>query len=215
MNKNPIGSLIFGLLFAVVGYFVAFHFGKPILDNAKASAQWPSVEGIIERSEVTTSRSSGKNKKTMYTADIDYRYSVEDKEYRSSTIAFGGRVSSSSSSSAYAITKRYPVGQQVPVYYEPQKPENAVLEPGVTLMSYLVYGIGLLFLVIGGLMFAVSAGKLMLATVIVAGAATSVIGSGSRTDADDPAGRSSDPSSSGRHDGQTRPDDADDGFGIS
>ena len=38
MKRGLIGTLIFGLVFAPVGYFVAFYLGKPILDDARASA---------------------------------------------------------------------------------------------------------------------------------------------------------------------------------
>lgn len=214
MNNNPLASLFFGLLFAVVGYFVAFHFGKPILDNARASTTWPSVEGIIEQSSVSTTHRSGKNKKTMYAAEITYRYTVEAQEYHCSTVAFGGNGSSSSSQAAYALTKRYPVGQAVPVYYEPQKPENAVLEPGVTWASYAVYGIGLVFLVVGGLMSTVSAGYLAIGAMVVAGAVTGTIGKRRAAHDGDQPSWTSEPSSSRRDDSRSPPNDADDGFEI-
>ena len=87
-QSGPIGGLIFGLLFAVIGYFVAFTFGKPILDDAKASRDWPSVPGVITRSAVATKRSDGK---TMYSFDVVYRYQVEGRELTCSNVFFGGR----------------------------------------------------------------------------------------------------------------------------
>ncbi len=215
MNKNPLTSLIFGLLFAVVGYFVAFHFGKPILDNARASTAWPSVEGVIEQSSVSTTHRSGKDKKTMYAAEITYRYTVEALEYHCSTVAFGGNGSSSSSQAAYAVTKRYPVGQAVPVYYEPQKPENAVLEPGVTWASYAVYGIGLVFLVVGGLMTTVSAGYLAIGATVVAGAVTNTLGSGRATRESEQASWAGESPASRRTAPRSQSDRTDDGIEIS
>jgi hypothetical protein len=95
MNRNLVASLILGPIFAIVGYVVAFHLGKPILDNAAASKNWPSVNGAIVESNVSTRRSDGK---TMYSPNISYKYSVDGKEYRSSTIYFGDDGSSSSNS---------------------------------------------------------------------------------------------------------------------
>lgn len=173
MGKT-IGALIFGGLFAVIGYFVAFHFGKSILDNAKASEKWPAVDGVIEQSEVVTSR--GDDGDTMYAAEVLYKYTVDGREYQSDNVYFGGDYRSSSSSGAYEVVNRYPVGDTVKVHYDPDKPENAVLEPGVTWMSYLVYGIGLVFFIVGLLLVLGPICYLGLAALIVGGAASGAIG---------------------------------------
>ena len=59
MVRNRSGGvvvlLVFGAIFAIVGYIVAFLYGKPLLEHAKASKEWPSVEGVVERSKVATS----------------------------------------------------------------------------------------------------------------------------------------------------------------
>lgn len=172
--RKTIGALMFGVLFAVVGYFVAFHFGKSILDNAKASEKWPAVDGVIARSEVVTSR--GDKGETMYAAEVLYKYTVGDREYQCDNVYFGGDYRSSSSSGAYDVVRRYPVGDTVKVHYEPDKPENAVLEPGVTWMSYLVYGIGLVFFIIGLLLALGPICYFALAGLIVGGAAGGAIG---------------------------------------
>lgn len=152
-QSGLIGGLIFGLLFTVIGYFVAFWFGKPILDNAKASQTWPKTAGEITHSSVSTSRSrsNGKNK-TLYSFDVTYNYQVKGEKFTSSNVFFGGDASSSDSSGAYQITRRYPTGAKVDVFYDPKNPGSAVLEPGAHWQSYLVYGIGLLFLLVGFLL---------------------------------------------------------------
>lgn len=212
MKRGILGTLIFGLIFAPIGYFVAFYFGKPILDDARASTKWPSVEGVVERSEVATSRDS--DNKTMYSADVVYRYSVGDKEFRGSTVSFGGGFSSSSSRHAYAVTKRYPVGRQVPVYYQPEVPANAVLAPGVTWSSFLVFGIGLLFLVVGVLMLAGPACYIAIGTLVVAGAATGAIGRRKVTPEIDPTVRPADAVPARRSAASPKRDSEDDGFDI-
>ena len=169
-SLGPIGGIVLGSLFACAGFAVAFYFGKPILDNAKASESWPSVVGVNENSEVATSKSDGK---TMYSPDVLYVFTVDGRSYKSSTVSFGGDWSSSSSSSAYQVVNRYPAGMEVEVHYAVGEPSNSVLEPGVTWQSYLVYGFGLAFLGVGVLILGTSALRLVgfgfLITAVVAG----------------------------------------------
>jgi hypothetical protein len=175
-QSGPIGGLICGLLFAVIGYFVAFTFGKPILDNAKASRDWPSVPGVITRSAVATKRSDGK---TMYSSDVVYRYQVEGRELTCNSVFFGGNTSSSNSAAAYNVTGRYPEGAEVDVYYEPENPANAVLEPGTRWQSYIVFGIGLVFLIVGVLVLGSSLFYVLAAGAIIGGAAAGWLGGSS------------------------------------
>ncbi len=145
---GPIGSIFFGAVFLAIGLFVGFTFGKPVLDKAKASEQWPSVQGVVTHSEVTSHTSDGKR---MYSADVLYSYEVGGKSYEGSTIRFGGNNSSSSSSDAHETVAKYPVQREVPVYYNATAAYECVLEPGAFLSSYMVFGIGMLFAVVGGL----------------------------------------------------------------
>ena len=145
-RSGPIGTFIFSIVFCAVGYYVAFKIGKPMLETAKASADWPTIEATILSSEVVTKR---KDSKTMYSADINYAYEVENKKYKSNQIRIGGSTSSSNSSGAYDTTDKYPKGAKVEAHYNPDKPAEAVLEAGTTFMTHLPYYVGLLFLVLG------------------------------------------------------------------
>jgi len=173
MHKGILSGLIFGPIFALIGYFVAFHAGKPILDNARRSTEWPSVPGVVQRSKVATSTSDGK---TMYKADVVYKYQVGDRDYQCSTVAFGGDFSSSDSSWAHAVRDKYPAGSEVEVFYQPEEPANAVLEPGATWKSYMVFGIGMVFLVVGGLVVGSSLLFVVGAVLITGGAVSGLIG---------------------------------------
>lgn len=159
-----IAGLIFGPLFLVVGYVVAFMFGKPILDNARASRDWPQVTGTITKSEVHRSRKKGS---TMYSAEVVYDYTVEGKKLEGDTVWFGGNYRTSSDRGARDVVSRYPVGKQVPVFYNPQDPTLAVLESGAFLTSYVVFGIGLAFMIAGGLVTGGMAIKLLLGGLLV------------------------------------------------
>jgi len=167
-------ALGLGVLFTVVGYFVAFHFGKPILDNAKASTNWPTADGVIESSEVAKSTNSDGD--TMYSAEVVYQYEVNGQKLDSDNVFFGGDYSSSSRSDASGTVNRYPVGKEVEVFYDPDEPSNSVLEPGAKWMSYMVYGIGMVFLVVGLLVVIGPLCYLVLAAFVIGGAATGAIG---------------------------------------
>ena len=151
MAGRAAGTLIvlgMGVLFALIGGGVGFFIGKPILDNAKASESWPSVPGRVIESEVERRRNDGK---TTYSALVVCEYTVNGEQLECDDIWFG-QYSTSDRSEIGNIVRQYPVGQQVDVFYSPDDPTIAVLQPGVTTSSYLVFGIGMLFLGIGSLM---------------------------------------------------------------
>jgi hypothetical protein len=182
---GPISGLVIGILFSVIGCFFAFAIGKPILDDAKASRDWPSVPGVITRSAVATKNSGGK---TRYRYDVVYRYQVEGRELTCSNVFFGddvffgGDVSSRSSDTAYKVTKRYPEGAEVAVYYEPEDPASAVLEPGARWQSYVLFVIGLVFLIVGVLSLGSSLRSLfsmLAAGAIIGGVTASGLGGSS------------------------------------
>lgn len=145
---STIGSVIFGAIFLIAGYFIAFSFGAPVLENAKASESWPKTTATIVESKVEKSRSDGK---TMYSAQVEYKYEVDGQEYTNDTIWFGGNYSTSSRSGPQKTVAKYPVKKTVDAFYNPEEPSTAVLEPGAFFSSYLLYGVGWIFMIIGGL----------------------------------------------------------------
>ena len=121
--------------------------------RGQASTNWPTVEGRVTRSwvdEETSTRTEGNRRvtSTMYQARVDYEYEVDGRMRRSRRISFG-EYSTSDPADAEAIVGKYPAGGAVKVYYDPQMPERAALEPGVTFGNYFLLGIGLVFLFVG------------------------------------------------------------------
>ena len=138
----------FCLVFIGVGVGFSIY-GYNVLQNAKASAEWPAAKGIITVSEVTkhestTGTGTNKRRTVTYHAKIHYKYSANGKSYTSNNVTFG-----QSTEGAGEIVNRYPIGKKVKVFYNPQDPKVAVLEPGVSMASYLFLGFGILFTLMG------------------------------------------------------------------
>ncbi|PJB80880.1 MAG: hypothetical protein CO090_03805 [Acidobacteria bacterium CG_4_9_14_3_um_filter_49_7] len=149
-------NLFIGLIFLAVGIGLAW-WGKGMLNDAKASKSWPSVQGTVMESTLTSYKStsgSGSKKRstTMYKPQITYRYKIAGKEHVGDkvTMSDGG---SSSTSYAKKTIKKYPAGATVKVFYDPEVPADSVLEPGATLVSYVPFWFGLVFAIIGGFTF--------------------------------------------------------------
>jgi len=142
------GSLIFGALFIGAGYFIV-HLAVDAYRMGEASEAWPTVQGSVIHAKVVSSLRNGK---THYSADIQYAYRIDGKQYKSGRIdtSPGTGSSSSDSSGAYEVVHDYPVGRVVSVYYDPSKPWVSVLEPGMPTTTWLVFGIGCVFMLMGG-----------------------------------------------------------------
>lgn len=139
-------ALGIGTIFVIAGYCMLVFWGKPTLNNAKNSVNWPTTMGKVTESKVGSHRSDGS---TTYSADVTYSYTVNDYEIHSDRIWFGDNYSSSSRSVFEKIVRKYPPGKQVKVYYMPEDEFTAVLEPGAVTSSYIGFGMGLGFMVIG------------------------------------------------------------------
>lgn len=149
-NDLPGWISLFPLVFAGVGLLLMAVGGYQIY-RGQQSTQWPTVTGVITVSELgkhvdrnTDTRSTS----TTYSADISYDYVVDDVAYVNGNVHFGS-MNSSDPSMARAILKRYPVEKRVTVYYNPTRPQQAVLEPGVRVMAWILPAIGLLFATVG------------------------------------------------------------------
>jgi hypothetical protein len=146
-----VGTTLFAGIFFVVG-IAASYWGWTILRNARISNGWPATQGEIIASSV---RADTDEDGTTYHADVTFSYVVEDHRYSSETVSFG-QYGSSNRKHAEEIVRTYQPGEKVPVYYNPDEPKTAVLEPGVTTSSYMVLGIGLCFAILPAIIVPIS-----------------------------------------------------------
>ncbi|MBP7634050.1 DUF3592 domain-containing protein [Candidatus Ozemobacteraceae bacterium] len=139
---------VFFLLTGVLGGVMVGYFAK----SDYATLSWPSTSGTIVKSWVGE-RSEYKNGRThhMYTPRVRYAYRVG-----SSSQSFEGEeISSLVTSSgdrewADSVVASYAVGTRVTVYYNPDRPQEALLERGIhTWFILLFVGVALLFLGLG------------------------------------------------------------------
>jgi Protein of unknown function (DUF3592) len=107
------------------------------LRKAYRAKTWPTTQGkILSSGLAEVSDSDG----TTYKVAILYEYSVNGVSHRSDV----WRLRAGSSSFTKAATKaveRYPLGATVNVYFNPEDPADAMLEPGRVSWSLLLGGV--------------------------------------------------------------------------
>ena len=138
---NPLmGTSIFSPVFAVVGLFLVVKYLRH-RSKHQASETWIPAEGKVIQSRVREdfSTDSDGDSVTTYYPEVEYIYSFLGKEYQGDRIAFGPKIGGSRSRAEKIIAK-YSSGDMVTIYYDPNKPEESVLERKLSKTS-LVYGI--------------------------------------------------------------------------
>ncbi|HOY09751.1 MAG TPA: DUF3592 domain-containing protein [Candidatus Omnitrophota bacterium] len=137
-------TLIFSLFAAIGGGIV--YLGYLSYVKSRASQSWPAAQGAVVSSEVTAHRSRSRkgHHRTSYGADVRYEYSVNGVQYSSNKISFG-EYRTHNRGPAQATVDRYPPQAEVVVYYNPDKPEEAVLEPGKTGGIVILFIVGGMF----------------------------------------------------------------------
>lgn len=204
---GPVTALIIGVALAATGSMVTLWLGKPLRDEAVASASWPTTDGRIVRSTLQQRRDDGA---WQHTAEIDYEYEVAGTSFMGTRAWIGDDYWSSPGSEFRDAVQRYPVGRQVNVHYDPAEPARSVLEPGATWSSSIGYFVGLGLLIGGSLMLLAAIAPLLIMIVALAGS--------SRPEPRDEwhdFDRTPSPPSRGGRETSSRPvDDGDDGIRI-
>jgi Protein of unknown function (DUF3592) len=104
---------------------------------AAASARWPTVAGIVTTSgvieEVIEDKSNDDKsfirKIHRYQVDLRYAYQVGKRDFVGTAAGWGWTAIYGLRDVAEKAASRYQLGQPVTVYYDPEQPGNAVLEP--------------------------------------------------------------------------------------
>lgn len=147
MEYVGLGMVALGLLW-VAGFGWA-HFRA--VGKAKAAETWPTAAGRVISSEVveeeSTDREGGTS--TWYNPVVTYAYSAGGRELTSRRLRFGNYRSASRRKAESALAP-YPAGATPAVRYNPEDPEESVLEttrPGpiyliMALFGFLFVGFG-------------------------------------------------------------------------
>ena len=149
-QKKPlIGVLLFVGVFLYLGWeFVRQEIG--FVRGGSASESWPTVDGQIISSTITSTYSTGGSSEKN-TPVVEFEYSVEGKSFRGDRIRFATSTYADYKS-AEVVTKRYSVGRTVPVFYDPEDVSNSVLEPGKSGSRWYLIGIGIVIAAFAGKM---------------------------------------------------------------
>ena len=110
------------------------------LARNRSSFKWPTTQGKVVSSMVKT---IGFGDDVRQRAEIIYEYEVGEKKLQS------GRVSLSDDYSDAQLTdaqiqdkvKKYPIGEEVTVYFDPADPRESLLEPKQNTTMYLLMAV--------------------------------------------------------------------------
>ena len=133
----------------ILGFFVASGvlvtlWGVRIIVIARKTLKWPFVGGKIEESRINF----GAGDLLPY---IVFSYNIGEKNYQQQ-MTFPRDITPSQEFTKSYLEK-YPAGFLVQVFYDPNNPETATLEPGPAEGDWLILVVGLAMLVLGLLMF--------------------------------------------------------------
>jgi hypothetical protein len=148
MEYVGFGILLLGVIW-VAGFGYA-HFRA--VGKAKAAETWPTATGQVISSEIVEEESRDREggTSTWYNPVASYSYSAGGRELTGRRLRFGN-YRCASRKKAEAVLAPYPAGATPTVRYNPQNPEECVLEtskPGplyliMALVGFLFIGFGL------------------------------------------------------------------------
>ena len=131
-------AIILGLF--IIAGFVAVIWGWFIFAKARKTLRWPMVEGAIEQSAPTSEDND-------LLPHILFSYTVAAYNYQRILEFPDGTEPSPELATSYA--KKYPAGAKVSVYYNPDQPDQATLEPGLARGDWMIPAVGIIAMAFG------------------------------------------------------------------
>ena len=131
-------AIILGLF--IIAGFVGVLWGWFIIAKARKTLRWPMVEGAIEQSAPTSEAND-------LLPHILFSYTVAAYTYQRTLEFPDGTEPSPELATSYA--KKYPAGAKVSVYYNPDQPDQATLEPGLARGDWMIPAVGIVAMALG------------------------------------------------------------------
>ncbi|MBD3241160.1 MAG: DUF3592 domain-containing protein [Chitinivibrionales bacterium] len=120
------------------------------IDNhfrSSRSPSWLSTEGTVVATSIDE-RSSSESVGREYHVYVKYIYVIDGEYYASSQVGFTFPFNYGDRADAEKVVAKYPVGERVQVFYDPQRPQDACLEPGRTPLWFTGGAVVMLLLMI-------------------------------------------------------------------
>jgi len=127
---NPY-TIILGL-FTAAGLATSL-WGFAVIHKARRTARWPYIAGTIEKSNMSSEHDD-------LLPDICFSYIIADQTYLKNIEFPSGTTPTREFSKAYV--EKFPAGMSVNVYYNPDNPEQATLEPGLQAGDWMIFAFG-------------------------------------------------------------------------
>lgn len=108
------------------------------MPNSLNSNNWPQTVGAVTHSAVVQTNRHNKigNRITVYSAKVDYQYAVNGSTYIGDQVMLAEH--NTDTHIQKAINTQYAAGAKLNVYYNPDSPEKAVLEPGLSAKNIII-----------------------------------------------------------------------------
>ncbi len=116
-------------------------------EKADASQNWSSTMGRITKSYMRN-EVSYESGNTLYYPEVEYEYEFFGIFYTGHQINFGGSSGNSSRGISQKTLAQYPLDKNVKVYYDPNNPEEAVLERKMGMGGTVFLIVGILFILV-------------------------------------------------------------------
>lgn len=142
-------ALVFGSTFVITG-LIPIWLAMRAFAKDRAIARWPRAPGKVTMSRVDSRVASSRDadgydrRYTLYDPIVQFTYSVDGRELQGNRLA---RVAISSS--GVPDISRYPAGQEVLVFYDPNDPRTAYLEVRRSTGAVILSVLGGVFVVVG------------------------------------------------------------------
>lgn len=170
-RSSPVMAFgMLGLVFTCIGVVFLI-----ITNSAKAKVEaarnWPETSGSILKAwvEEDVNRDSDGRTDRDYTPRVEYQYQVDGRTFTGQQLSFGFQRVYGTDTEAWRALEAYPIGGSVSVYYNPEKPSEAVLDRELgggalgPIVGYGGIGLGVIFLLLAVIRLFLGLGRKLVA----------------------------------------------------
>lgn len=127
IDKELLPSEAFGTLGAMLFPLAGYQIARMKMEQAEAlrSRSWPTVSGKVLAGNVD--EKTGYRGRTFYVVTVRYAYRIGGIDYRGDRLGYAPQ-RLADKNLAYELGRKYAAGTTVNVYYDPEVPQESVLE---------------------------------------------------------------------------------------